>query len=270
MTEQKEKLNIAICLATYNGAQFLNDFINCLSRQTNQNFFLAVRDDGSQDGTYQILQKVADSKKLDIIFIEDQKGNIGPARNFGEIINTVEADFYFLADQDDEWSDNKIEKFVERIVVTNPDTPTLLFSDLYLIDDESNHIDSIKINDNLKNVDFENHIPGCTMAFNRSLRDALILDATPNIMHDWWILLVLRKLNGKLLKIDEPLISYRQHSMNVVGWKSKKLNIFQRIFNLFYIRFKLFHELRSYNLLQSSRPLTYFVNFTLYKFGMRK
>ena len=41
-------------------------------------------------------------------------------------------------------------------------------------------------------------------------------------MHDWWLALIASRL-GRVVYLDRPCISYRQHSNNVVGAKGYKL-----------------------------------------------
>ena len=47
--------HITILMATYNGARFLAAQLNSLAAQTHRNWSLIVSDDGSRDGTMDIL-----------------------------------------------------------------------------------------------------------------------------------------------------------------------------------------------------------------------
>ena len=51
------------------------------------------------------------------------------------------------------------------------------------------------------------------------------------VMHDWWIVLYAVHENATILYIKLPLVKYRQHSENVLGYK--KINIFILIIRLF-------------------------------------
>lgn len=48
---------ITICLSTYNGSQYLPQFLASLERQTYQDWNLIIRDDGSTDDTLQIIDE---------------------------------------------------------------------------------------------------------------------------------------------------------------------------------------------------------------------
>ena len=52
------------------------------------------------------------------------------------------------------------------------------------------------------------------------------------VMHDWWILLSAIHENTTILYIKLPLVKYRQHSENVLGYK--KINILILIIRLFF------------------------------------
>ena len=51
-----------------------------------------------------------------------------------------EADFTFLADQDDIWHINKVAEFAKIAKQKNNAIPTLIFSDACLIDEQNNEI----------------------------------------------------------------------------------------------------------------------------------
>ena len=51
-------------------------------------------------------------------------------------------------------------------------------------------------------------------------------------MHDWWILLSAIYENATIIYIKFPLVKYRQHSDNVLGYQKK--NIFILIIRLFF------------------------------------
>ena len=72
-----------------------------------------------------------------------------------------------------------------------------------------------------------NHVPGCSMLFNR----ALLARARPIPrdfhMHDWWLILTAAAF-GDVGFVDRPLLKYRQHATNVFGaverrssWRTK-------------------------------------------------
>ena len=79
---------ITIFTPTYNRAYSLSRLYNSLKKQTFQNFEWLIIDDGSTDGSYEVLKTL--EKKYDFIrvFTQDNQG-AGPA------LNRCIGDFYY-------------------------------------------------------------------------------------------------------------------------------------------------------------------------------
>ena len=71
------------------------------------------------------------------ITIYYQKENLGYVKNFEFLLNKVENDIYALADQDDIWLPEKIEKSLMNMKENHSD---LVFCDLILIDENGRKI----------------------------------------------------------------------------------------------------------------------------------
>ena len=235
---------IAILLSTYNGAAYLQAFLDSLSNQTCQEFTLFVRDDGSNDSTIEIIEQYAVLHPETIVI--DNLQNIGPKLSFGfslkyAIQNSHIQYFVMFAYQDDIWLPEKIEMTLKQMKATekeNEEKPVLVHTDLKVVNHElelvSNsfwqyqQIDPSK--DSFHRLLVQNVITGCTMMINRQLAEKSIPIHQGAIMHDWWIGLVASVL-GKIVPIHEALVLYRQHIDNNVGAKK---------FNLRYVIKKIF------------------------------
>ena len=227
--------NVVILLATFNGDKYLKQQLDSLFNQTNQNFRLVVHDDGSTDNTIEILQEYHDKypERVEIIY-----GNPcgGPKANFIYLLSEIEADYYFLCDQDDVWLEDKVQKSLDalRELKEGGKEPTAIFTDMYVVDAEMNTLsDSFirYIGRDPQNIAYtqiliDNPAAGTTMCFDRELRDlALSCDSIQweNVpMHDSW-LLELAAVFGKVGCIDEPLVYYRQTGANTMGAQTETI-----------------------------------------------
>lgn len=127
MAVKKSKYSVSILLSTYNGEKYIEEQLESIFSQTYwQNCTLFVRDDGSKDGTVEILKKY---EKLGKLMLECGE-NVGFVESFFWLIkNAPDSEYYSFADQDDVWFDFKIERAVERLSKEDNAKPQLYFSD---------------------------------------------------------------------------------------------------------------------------------------------
>ncbi len=209
-------VNIDILMATYNGEFYIENQLLSLIGQTYKNWILYIHDDGSCDDTLSIIKKFQqiDSR---IILIEDKIkfGNAGA--NFLHLLQFSKSDYIIFCDQDDIWFESKLEVLYNDIKKIN--TPAAVYCNAYAYDGVkiiSNKVSLIE-RDCLSNSLFLNSgVQGCSLMFNKSLRN-LALDFPEYIyMHDHYITM-LSITFGKLIYIDKSLMLYRQHNTNVTG-----------------------------------------------------
>lgn len=224
-----DKVNyIAILLATFNGALYLREQIDSLLCQTFTDWRLYIHDDGSTDGTRDIIDSYVQTHPTKITFL-DYPPQGSACRNFLSILETVDAPYYMFCDQDDVWLPEKIEKTFGRMQVLErkfPEQPVIVHSDLMLVDESLHTLDmsffrnqQIKIEAIKTFEDYAatNTVTGCTMLFNRQAKQCTKKPYDKVIMHDAWICLSVVSRQGIVDFIDESLIKYRQHSNNTLG-----------------------------------------------------
>lgn len=155
--------------------------------------------------------------------------------NFFELMHYSTNKYISCCDQDDIWLQNKIEIMYQEIKQLenkySNDVPLLVYSDLYVVDQDMNIIDDSFFNYSLFNKNatcinnflIENYVTGCAMMFNNSLKEYMLknYDLKKIIMHDWLAALIAYSFgHAKFLNI--PLVKYRQHGDNSVGANSPK------------------------------------------------
>ncbi|PSW74721.1 alpha-L-Rha alpha-1,3-L-rhamnosyltransferase [Photobacterium sp. GB-50] len=213
---------ISVCLASYNGHKYIKEQLLSILKQLSDDDELIISDDGSTDSTISIIESIGDPRVK--LFNGPQTGLID---NFFNALSLAKGDIIFLADQDDIWLPNKVEKYCIEFEHKNAD---LVLSDCSIVDENKNVLfpSFFEVNGSdrglLKNI-IKNSYLGCCMAFRRELLDSILENkAYGNIpMHDWYIGLVAECLNLNIIFLSEPMLLYRRHGNNVSpsGEKSK-------------------------------------------------
>lgn len=211
---------ISVVLCTYNGAKYLAAQMESLLQQTYPNFEVIIADDGSTDGTRELLLQWKDHPKFSIHFNET---NLGYTRNFEKVASLAKGAFISFCDQDDIWMPHKLQRLYESI-----NGYSLVFSDSILIDEDGKELGK-KLSDvrrlqsifDIRTLVFMNIVSGHTMLVRREIVQKA-LPIPERRFHDWWIALVAASNNGAFY-LDEPLTYYRQHqSMQTVNIVTKK------------------------------------------------
>ena len=255
------KFDTVVLLATYNGERYIKELLSSVRDQELSGFDIVVSDDGSSDDTKKIIADENTRSDIMTHFLTRPKdGEKGAKGNFLFLLENTEADTYFLCDQDDVWFSSKMKKEKERLDELREkfgdDAPLLVFSDAKVTDGMLNVISESFLSMNGlsgERTDFgqiliDNVAPGCTMCFNRALRERYLLGRVKSgdseslrliEMHDHYLLMI-AAVFGHVSFINEPTLFYRQHEDNQVGSKgeSKAAKIGRNLSSIFSGSFK--------------------------------
>ena len=226
-----------ILLTTYNGEKHLPELLDSLRSQTVPDFTVLYQDDGSTDGTVELLERTA---REDPRFHpgKEQGKHLGAAGNFLSLIRQADADDVLCCDQDDVWEPEKVAVLMEAAreaeAAYGRESPLLVHSDCSLIDEEGNQIgksffahqgwDSKAVT--LPRLLVQNNVTGCALLMNRPLCDLIATygRAKDLFMHDWLIALTAAAF-GHIVFIPQTLTRYRQHGDNAIGASEKSLPV---------------------------------------------
>jgi glycosyltransferase involved in cell wall biosynthesis len=213
---------VAILLATLNGAKFLSEQLKSYADQTHSNWELIVSDDGSSDGTVELLRDFASSTpERPVTLLEGPRQ--GFSKNFLSLVkrDSSDAEFFAYSDQDDIWSAQKLEKALAYLTGLPAIVPAVYFSRVMLIEDTGGYAGLsplFKRPPSFQNALVQNIGGGNTMVFNRAARS--VLRATPDVpivSHDWWTYQIVTGVGGIAHYDPWTSIKYRQHESNLVG-----------------------------------------------------
>ena len=213
---------VSICIATYNGQEYLKEQLDSVCNQTYKNIEILIQDDGSSDNTINIIQTYQKKHNIEL-FIND--ANVGYIKNFETLIKKARGEYIALCDQDDIWAENKIE-----LLVNNISDSSLIYSNSLLIDSTGNSLNKTlqeKLKNNFiaskepLNFFFDNSVSAHAVLFKKELLST-IFPFPEHIYFDAWIALNAANEEG-VSYLEQNLVYYRQHSTNTLG-NVKKVN----------------------------------------------
>ncbi|MDT3387135.1 MAG: glycosyltransferase family 2 protein [Bacteroidota bacterium] len=225
--------SIVALLSTYNGSIFLKEQLDSLDSQVGVEIKILVRDDGSTDGTQELLDSLG--TKMHLTWYQGK--NIGPAMSFIDLIyNAPNAEYYAFCDQDDVWMPDKLSVAIRKLKEANAD----FYYSAYTTVDENLNVLKANIQkhhtDSLGESFVNLEVTGCTVVFTRKLLEDLRQYKPSNIMmHDSWVYKVALALGYKVVYDPLAHIFYRQHKNNVIGAKSDFLKKWKDRYNRWFL-----------------------------------
>lgn len=215
-------MKVAVLMSTYNGHLFLDKQLESIATQTvAQNLTLYIRDDGSTDSTFDIIEKW--KNRINIVLYKGQ--NAGPAMSFWKLLTTkeIKADYYAFCDQDDVWDVDKLETGIDKLTGNYQ----LYACNCRIVDENGHTIKGSRVSGipdmSVQSLFVSGCTQGCSMIFTDKLCQYIRNQNISCIpMHDI-VLMLYAKYLGKIYWDTEPHFSYRVHSNNVVAKKNKSL-----------------------------------------------
>jgi len=238
-------MRCSVCMATFNGEKYIYEQVKSVLDQLSAEDELIVSDDGSRDGTIQIIQSFSD-KRIKIFYNENKKGPVG---NFENAIRNAKGEYIFLADQDDIWFDHKIKvmlSYLQQYDVVNCDCSVVNENLEVICHSYFKYINSGP--GFIKNLKTNTYMGNC-MGFKRGIIKVALPFPSNIPNHDLWIGIA-ADLFYKSYFIPEILGLHRRHGNNASNtfdvkikttfWQkiNKRLIIFSHLPQLFVRKMK--------------------------------
>lgn len=198
---------ISVCIATYNGARYIAEQLASILKQLSAEDEVVVSDDGSTDGTIDIVRSLNDRR----IRIVDGPRRHSPTLNFERALRNAKGEYIFLADQDDVWLEGKVTRCVEELQMCDCVVSDARVTDSLLNTTSESLFQLMHVKrGRLSNLLWRNGYTGCCMAFKREVLSKALPFPTDIPMHDIWIGNV-AAFCGSLHFIDDRLLRFRRH-----------------------------------------------------------
>lgn len=207
---------ISVCIATYNGARFIEEQLRSILPQLNDDDEVLISDDGSTDGTLDIVSSIEDAR----IKIVGHGGNLGIVRNFERALWAAQGGIIFLSDQDDVWLPDKVATCVSAL-----DAHLMVVTDCKVVDADLRELSSSffrlrKSGPGVIHNLIRNSYLGCCMAFRQELMAYALPFPNGIAMHDIWLGLI-ADCRRKVKFIPQPQLLYRRHGANASATAEK-------------------------------------------------
>lgn len=208
------RLQISVCLISYNGGRYIKKQIESILNQTYFVDEIIISDNGSNDNTVEIIKSFS-TNRIKLFQNLDTEKDIRKRiiQNIEFALNKAQGNCIFLADQDDIWFPKKVEIMMEYLK-----KKTLVISDSMLVDESENVISEsfFKLSKFKFKFPFDlirNPYSGCAMAFKKEFL-AFALPFPKSIpLHDIWLGNV-AKYFFSIGIVEMPLMYYRRHNEN--------------------------------------------------------
>lgn len=223
---------ISVCITTYNGEQYIRDQLLSILAQIGPGDEVVVSDDGSTDHTLQLIRNINDSRVKICLHKKSANPYRGAYKNIYYVYRNVEnalrmasGDYIFLADQDDVWLPNKVQRVMQEFAqgaVCILHNNIVVDQDLHVLSES--YFDFSRPSFNLLRIIARCPFQGASMAFTREVALSSLPFPKNPVSHDHWIAYNAYFRRKPMVLIYEPLLLYRRHGNNVSPSSEKSPN----------------------------------------------
>ena len=207
------KPKVSICIPTYNRKEYLKETLDSIIAQTYKNYEIVVVDDGSTDGTVDMI------KSLDYPVTYCWQKNSGDAAARNKLVEIAQGDYISFIDSDDLLMPDAIEKMV-RVMETETED-VIVYGSYYRINQNG------KIYGRCKRKLYSGHITkylfetilvhACGSMFPKKiLQNSVVFNTSLKVCSDYDLWLSL-SLNYRFIALNSPTFKRRRHLGNLSG-----------------------------------------------------
>ena len=229
-------VQISIAMATYNGEKYIREQLDTIASQTYLPCELVVCDDGSSDGTLNIVRDFSLTVSFPVrIFINEN--NLGFANNFLKCAAHCTGEWIAFCDQDDIWLTQKLAA-IKNVIDKSSKDLVLVYHAAELVNEGLESLGrKLPVIDRDQVTPIAGHsgfwfVGGCVMCFksilileidsslrprdNYQFNQSWSSDKYPWMPHDKWVCM-LANISGEIAAMAQVLSLYRRHGFALTG-----------------------------------------------------
>jgi glycosyltransferase involved in cell wall biosynthesis len=210
-------MKLSICIATYNGSQFIQEQLLSIFPQLEAGDEVLIADDGSRDDTVERILGLGHPVRL----VSTERVG-GVVANFERVLQAAQGDGILLCDQDDVWLPGRLAAIraglqSSQLVLINGEVV-----DEHLQPRGQTIFQAVNAHAGFWPNLLKNSFIGCCMAFRRELLERVLPFPAGVPWHDWYIGLVAER-TGSVSRLPQVSMLYRRHGANFspTGEKSR-------------------------------------------------
>lgn len=238
------RTTVSVIVVNYNQGRFIAQAIDSVLKQTFNDFEIIIVDDGSQDDSFEIINRIRDNCPNKIRFLfHNNNQNLGIQCTYKMGILSAKSKYLAFLEADDQWEINYLKRKVE--VLDRYPEVGVVFSKYKIIPENWYGYDmafrqwvvglSIPKNrpfQNLNNLLKKNNITTFSAFMTRSsLLENLTMDCDRSVLfYDWWILAQLA-MRSKFYMDNTSFVLWRQHKESTLG--KQKFEVHKKMLSVF-------------------------------------
>jgi len=237
-----KELTISVAMATFNGERFLREQVESLARQTLLPDEIVVCDDGSADGTLDVLHRFAAEAPFPVRIYQNET-RLGYRLNFLRAASLCSGSLIAFSDQDDVWLGQKLQRC--RAVISETGSVLVIHS-ARVVDEKlmplGRRTPSAR---RLTCLDSGTGRGWHTLAWRLGMSPGFacvfrsrLLSQVPPVPplsgpgrgHEYWLFFA-AEATGSVTLIPDALVLYRQHGRNTAGFRAHPERGLQPVLN---------------------------------------
>ena len=199
-------------LPVFNGVEFLQQQITSILTQTHSDYELLIYDDGSRDGSPDLLRIIAATDPR--VRLLGSRTNLGQQSALRHLLAKASGRYLMFSDQDDIWHPRKIEVLFATI-----GNASLSYGASHLVDQEGQEIGKTVFDfvgppiDGSDRIEFlfRSIVSGHAMLVQREVVDAEVFVCGT---HYDWLIAVLATFSAGVVYAPDAITYHRQHARN--------------------------------------------------------